>query len=403
VCNKLRVLFFLHSPNPFPGASWTRIEFFAEYLRKKGYKVAIAGSFSLFTLNKAGSVKWNGIRILNITPILMIQNLFSLMLNIVSSLVTSIPILILLRPEVVIISVPNGETGLGSYAMAKLFRIKKIVIDYRDEWEDYSINNASSRIYKRSCQYLKTVMTKCYMKSDFVITVTEPLAKSLHSRGIANVKIITNGADCNVFKPNGKEILRNKMGFNKNDFIIVYTGFIGAYYRLDVVIKALKIIIDKIPSVKLLLVGCGSDVEGVLNLANRIGLQNSVFYLGAKIDKMELGEILSASDVGIIPRDANPLWNNALPAKSLEYFACGLPVLATVHGDSLVARLIDENKIGLYSEPENVDALADTIEKIYNDNIFISDAGKRAALLIQERFDRNKIAEDFLNLLKNDC
>ena len=50
----LNILFILHYPNPFSGAGWARIFHHADYITKKGHKVAIAGVFSVSTLKKAG-------------------------------------------------------------------------------------------------------------------------------------------------------------------------------------------------------------------------------------------------------------------------------------------------------------------------------------------------------------
>jgi len=113
-----------------------------------------------------------------------------------------------------------------------------------------------------------------------------------------------------------------------------------------------------------------------------------------------LAKILSASDVGIVPFDANPLWKNALPSKALEYFACSLPVVATIFTDSILGKLITENKLGLICEPENVTALTNSLEKISNDPVFVKNVQEKACYLIHERFDRNKIALEFLNLFE---
>jgi glycosyltransferase involved in cell wall biosynthesis len=243
-------------------------------------------------------------------------------------------------------------------------------------------------------------MTKYYSNSDMVITVTESLAHSLSLRGVRkDITIVTNGADCTIFKPYDKSNSRSKMGFNEDDFILVYSGSIGVYYRLDVVIAAIKKVIIQVHNIKLIIVGFGNGLEEVLNLIKETHLQDSVFYLGTKMDKMELAEILSASDVGIVPYDANPLWKNALPVKSFEYFACGLPVIATTYKDSLLGKLIYENKIGMISDPENVNTLADIIEKMYKDSAFRTVASKRAVSLVEERFDRKKIVEKFHSLL----
>jgi len=396
--NDLKILFFLHSPNPFPGAGWTRISFFADYFNRKGHTISIAGVFSLKSLSRAGVGKWNESKIFNITPIIMIPNIYALIFNHVSSFFSSIVLIIFLRPDIVIISVPNGDCFLGSYLAAKIFR-RKILIDYRDEWEDVIITRTVSGIYNRAYKFLKTLITRCYINSAQVVTVTNAFAKSLTDRRVKNVKIIANGADTNVFKPYDKLKTRQRLGFDERDFIIMYMGGIGEYYKLGIVVRAMEKLIKKIPNVKLLLVGGGPDLQGVLNLSEDLGIRNRIFYLGPKSDKIELAEILSATDVGVVPYDANLLWKNSLPAKAFEYFACGLPVVATVYEDSTLSQLIFENKIGLVSYPENVEALADCLEKICVDNSFRKDAGKRAVLLIEERFDRNKIAEEFLNLI----
>ncbi|HYL67319.1 MAG TPA: glycosyltransferase family 4 protein [Nitrosopumilaceae archaeon] len=395
----MKILFFLHFSNPSPSAAWTRISFFADYFSRKGITIFIAGVFSFKSLGRAGRGKWNESKIFNTTPIIMATNIFALIFNHVSSFFSSMILIICLKPDIVVISVPNGDCALGSYLAAKIFR-KKILIDYRDEWEDYIIKRAVSGFYKQSYKFLKTLITRCYINSAQVVTVTNALANSLTERGVRNVKIISNGADTNVFKPYDKLKTRQRLGFDERDFIILYSGGIGEYYKLDIVVRALQKLINKVQNVKLLLVGGGPELQVVLNLSEDLGIRNRIFYLGPKSDKIELAEIISAADVGVVPYDANPLWKNSLPAKAFEYFACGLPVVATVYEDSTLGKLIFEHKIGLVSDPENVEALADCLERISIDNSFRKDASKKAVLLIEECFDRNKIAEKFLNLIK---
>lgn len=382
-----------------PGAAWTRISFFAQYFARKGETVAVAGTFSPKTLSKRGIRKWNGLTLFNITPMLMMTNILSLVFNGISSFFSSLVLIAYLRPAKVIISIPNGDGAFGCYLAAKIFR-KSIVIDYRDEWEDFIIRKTTSEIYKRSYSFLKTLMTRCYVNSDHVLTVTEPLANTLLVRGIKNVKVLTNGADTNVFKSYDKMQSRDENGLNQSDFIILYSGGIGAYYKLDIVVKSIGKLIDKLKNVRLVLVGDGPDLANVLNVAKEIDVQDRVIYLGSKSDKTDLAKIISAADVGIIPYDANPLWKNSLPAKAFEYFACGIPVVATVYRDSILGKLILENKVGLTTDPENVNALSDCFEKIFSDDYFRNNSGKIAISLIRERFDRNKIAEEFFDLIK---
>jgi glycosyltransferase involved in cell wall biosynthesis len=396
----LKILFSLHYPNPFPGAAWTRIEYFAEYFKNKGHEVSVIGVFSPKALHKAGSISRNGIDIINLTPIIMASNVFSLIFNIVSSIVTSIPLLALLRPDFTVISVPSGETAIGPYIAAKVSK-SKVVIDYRDEWEDVIIHGAKSSLYRRSYMKLRDLMTSCYLHSELVITVTEAFVRSLALRGVKKIKILPNGADLAIFRPYDKNISRKKLGFNEHDFILAFSGKIGFYYRLDLVLNALKKFISRVPNVKLIIIGEGPDLESVMRMSKEIGLQNNVFYLGTKNSKLELAQLLCAADVGIVPYDANPLWKNTLPAKAFEYLACGLPIIATAYRGSMLGKLLYESKVGLASEPGSIDELVDIMERGYDDPVFLKEAGERAVALVQERFDRKKIAEEFLSLLRD--
>lgn len=395
----MKVLFVLGFPNPFPGAAWTRISFFAKYFNDKGCKVEIAGIFSPHSLSKVRSKNWKGIKTFNICPNLIVEGILPMFLNIFSSIITLVPLLVILRPDMVVISVPPGEPAVGAYFASRLVRAK-VAIDYRDEWEDFAINNSKSRTYTKSYKLLKVFMTNIYKRSDLVVTVTPPLIKSLLLRGIRNVEFTPNGADVDLFKPYDRATIRRKLGLSENDFVIVYSGSIGGYYRLDFVTNVLSKLDSEVRSkIKLLMVGPESNMSEIIGISKKFNLENNVMYLGVKDNKKELAEIISSSDVGIIPYDANLLWKNAYGTKIFEYCACGLPVIATVYDDSILARLIKENGIGLISPPLDEEKLAEAIHRIYKNESFRKIGGKKARVLIEEKFDRNNIAEALLEKL----
>ncbi len=392
-----KFLFVLHYPNPFPGAAWTRISQHAAFINNRGHEVSVAGVFSLSSLNKAGYRIEDSIRIHNFTPVIMMQNTLVLFLNILSSIITSCIIIGAIRPNFVIISVPYGETALGAYIAAYFFR-RKIFFDYRDEWEDAIITSSASRIYRSAYRVLKRMMTRCYVHSNLVVTVTETFAQKLLSRGVQDVKIVTNGADLSVFMPRDKLVSRTKIGLSPNDFVFIFSGIIGSYYRLDIVVKALQKMNAHGCVAKLLMVGHGSEVQRILDLSVELGLQDCVVYLGAKRDKIELAEIICSADAGIVPYDANPLWKNSMPVKALEYLACGIPVIASAYQDSLIGGLILDNQVGFICTPEDSEALSLVMEKVARNEI-AEGYRERALSLVKERYDRKKLAERFLELI----
>jgi colanic acid biosynthesis glycosyl transferase WcaI len=217
--------------------------------------------------------------------------------------------------------------------------------------------------------------------------------EALKQRGLNNVKLITNGADAKTFKPLSK-------GKKNKSFTMFYSGGIGGYYRLDVAVKSMKKLTDKgLNDIKLVIAGAG-EIEELLKLARELGISSEIEYKGVIDDKAKLARLIAESDVGLIPYDDNPLWKNPLPAKFYEYCACGMPVIATVYDDSLLAMYIRKYGIGVTSPPMDKKKLAEAIYWIYKNKSFREAAGKKARALIEEKFDRNKIAEESLNLLK---
>jgi glycosyltransferase involved in cell wall biosynthesis len=395
----LKILFLYHNPTPSPDAGWTRIEFLSEFLTQKGYEVSVAGAFSYKTLANAGVLMSKGIRIINLCPVIGLTDIFSLAFNIMSSTVASFFILAFVRPDIIIISLPNGGYGVGSYMIANFFK-RKIVTDYRDEWEDYLINEAKSQINKYVYKRLKNIMTKCYYNSNVLIAVTQRVADSLKKRGLRDMKVIPNGADTTLFRPMDKIECRDKIGISKDDFVLIYSGGVGGYYRLDVVLRALQEFVTSCEAkARLLIVGHGTSLQSLLKLADDIGLKDKVTYLGKTLDKHKLVTFICASDVGIVPYDSNPLWKNSVPAKCLEYFACGLPVIATAYKDSLLGKMIIENELGALAEPENPHLLYESL-KILKANTDLGDKMIiRGPSFIKRHYDRCKIASEFYNVV----
>lgn len=389
----LKILFLLGFPNPSPNAAWTRIGSIAEAWSKIGHSVEVLGAFGYNSFQKSGTHKIDRVNLFNLIFCTYLNHPLVFMLHTVLSFIVSMLFLFAKRPDLIIVSIPRGDIGLGALMACVLFKTK-CVVDYRDEWEEYAIGSVNHGIGRLFYSIVKRFAARLYAKCKLVVAVTPNIMGALRQRGIKNVKLVPNGADIKTFKP-----LRVKK--KSNNFTIFYSGGIGGYYRLDIAAKAVMKLVDKgLRNIKLILAGRG-EVEKLLDLVPTLFKSGNIKYIGVIEDKAELAHRIAEADVGLIPYDDNPLWKNSLPAKFFEYCACGIPVVATAHEDSLLAKLIREYKIGVTSPPMDEEKLAEAIYWIYKNKVFRENAGKRARLLIEEKFDRNKIAEDFLGLIEN--
>jgi glycosyltransferase involved in cell wall biosynthesis len=382
----MKIAFVIGLPIPYPGAAWVRIESFVKSSVKRGHSVLV-----ICTEKRMKSPYLIG------TPFRRRG-----LLNIFSFFITTLTNILRHRIDVVVISVPPGIHAFGASIACYILR-KKIVFDYRDQWEEYLISKTTNKVKRVLYKILKALMTILYSKATLVVTVTPPFMEYLSKRGVENVHLIPNGADTSLFKPVCNKVsLRSKYGFENDEFILVYSGYIGRYYRLDTCVKAFARFIEAnyFKKTKLLLMGEGEDLEKILELSKVLKIEENVRYMGVKYDKKEIVELIALADVGLIPYDKNPLWRNSLPAKFFEYASCGIPVIATVDSKSILAKVIDREKIGIHVEPEDVEKLADAINILSSDKYFLEEASKRARKLIERDFDRVKISQNFLNLIE---
>jgi glycosyltransferase involved in cell wall biosynthesis len=392
----LKTLFVLGFPNPFPGAAWTRIGFFAKDWSKKGHSVEVLGIFSYESLQERGARKIGNVNIFNLIFNVGLGHPLVFTINSLVSFIVSTLFLIARKPSIAIVSVPTGDVGLGAIMACRLIGVK-YVVDYRDEWEEYEISLTNCRNKKSFYSAVKKLMASLYSKSHLKVAVTSSFISHLEHRGVTNIRLVPNGADVTVFNPYDKYGARKKLGLNANDFIIVYSGIIGAYYRLEIVIKALVKLRDVIKNIKFIIIGEGPALATILRLSKELGLRNEVLYLGVKNEKSQIAEILVAGDTGIIPGVYS---KGQVPAKFFEYCACGVPVIATLSENSLLARMINEHKVGLTVPSMDEKKLSEAILWMHKNESFRLGAGKRARLLVEMKFDRSTIAEEFFRLIE---
>ncbi len=393
---KKRFFFVIGFACPFPGAGWWRIFYFARYFKKRGHNCYVFSSVSLKSLNSPRFIEKENIKIYNILPSVQLDNPIFLLLNNIFASIASIPFFLLNRPSAVIISVPPADQLLPVFVLSKIMKLK-LIIDYRDEFEDYLVMHAGKwRFFYR---FLKIFLPYLYRNVALVTPVTPAVAENLKRRGIYNVKVVYDGVDTKIFRQLNKNKMRSEFHIPQDSFVIAYLGGIYKPYRVDIVIRALKKLNEKDSKHKyLLILAGGGDVKSVLNLAKSLGIFDSVKYFGVIKNPTEIAKILSLADCGIIPYDDNPLWQKTYSTKLFEYCAVGLPVVATVHENSVLATAIKEHEMGLIVPPINSDALASLLETLRSDKELMAKMGL-SALKFARNYDKEKLARDLLETI----
>jgi glycosyltransferase involved in cell wall biosynthesis len=188
-----------------------------------------------------------------------------------------------------------------------------------------------------------------------VIAVSEHIRSLLTAAGVPAEKIhvIPDGIEIPPELPSREERARQRRLFDLRDdgFVV---GHIGAFTRekgQDLALEAIRRIAEKLPSVRLLLVGDGPPATMTRIREQARAMGDRVRILGSL---EELTGFFAALDLFIMPSRAEGLGSAAL--------------LAMAHGKAVIAsrvgglpEVVEEGRTGWLVTPDSADALADAV------------------------------------------
>jgi glycosyltransferase involved in cell wall biosynthesis len=147
-------------------------------------------------------------------------------------------------------------------------------------------------------------------------------------------------------------------------FRIVYHGTIAHRLGIDLIVRAMALVANRIPA-ELWVYGSGDYLREAIALSSQLGLEGKVHFSGKFFPVEQIPLMVSGMDLGIIGNRHNLACDRyMLPVKLLEYVYLGVPVVAPRL--AVIARYFDDMMIRCY-DPENVEQMADAIVELYHD------------------------------------
>ena len=126
-------------------------------------------------------------------------------------------------------------------------------------------------------------------------------------------------------------------------------------------------------------------------------LANVVFT--GLVPRAELPAYLASSDACLVHFRKDDLFGTILPSKFFEDAAMGRPILLGFEGDARA--MLEEADCGIAFEPSNDEELAAAAERLAaapaEERRRLGENGRRYVL---ERYDRRKLAHDYLDILE---
>ena len=207
--------------------------------------------------------------------------------------------------------------------------------------------------------------------ADHVITVSEHWRQTLISRGVPEDKcsVVMNLADEDLFTPSRSH--RSPDG----EFRLIYHGTVTYRYGLDLAIRAVALVKEEIPEIRLTILGMGDQMPELARLRRELGLEGFVeLDEGFRLAE-DLPPFIGRADLGVVPYRNDIFTDGLLPTKLMEYAAMGIPCIAA--RTTAIDAYFRDTMVEFFT-PGDAEDLARRIRDLHGDRGRLADLGRRS-------------------------
>lgn len=211
--------------------------------------------------------------------------------------------------------------------------------------------------------------------SDHAIISNHIWHKTLTSRSVKKDKCTTimNYPDNSIFYRRSLKRINDK-------FLIIYPGTLNWHQGVDIAVKALAIIKNKVPEVEFHIYGEGpgrNDID-VLIKTNRLA---SRVFLNPPLPIDQIAEVMANCDLGIVPKRNDSFGGEAFSTKTLEFMSLGVPII--VSRTKIDNYYFDESIVKFFT-PEDEKDLADAMLLLIRNKKLREDLAEKAFKFVEK-------------------
>lgn len=282
-----------------------------------------------------------------------------------------------------------------SAALLARWRRVPFLLEVRDLWPYFAVASGvlRSTLVIRLSRWLERQL---YRAADVVVVNSPGFVQHVSARGAKRVELIPNGVDCEAFiDADIVGDIRGQLGIN-NGFLVLYAGAHGLSNDLITVLRAAEELKSD-PGIHIVLVGAGKEKANLIAQAQAWELTQVHFI--DPVPKQRMPEVLAQADAGLAILMAIDAYKTTYPNKIFDYMAASLPVLCAI--DGVIRDVIEKGQAGLYVEPGNPSALADSILQLAADRASVKQMGEAGRRWVCARYDRSNLASDFAVIMED--
>jgi colanic acid biosynthesis glycosyl transferase WcaI len=238
-----------------------------------------------------------------------------------------------------------------------------------------------------------------YTCSDHVATITEGMRKRLFQKGVPPEKVglyynWIDVAEASIKRETGK--FRSQHPAIKDKWLVAYAGNIGIKQGVDVLL-VLAETMRAFDQVHFVIAGDGADKERLQKLAAAKGLTNLTFL--PFLSQPDYFDLLQDIQLSFIAQRKGT-GDVFFPSKLLGIMAMSKPVLISADQESELARFVRKYDSGLTVDAGEVDGLAASVRRLFEDPRLLAQLGDNALEAVRQ-FDREVVLGKLLGWIQN--
>lgn len=274
-------------------------------------------------------------------------------------------------------AIPSGPTGI---VLSEIFDIPSVVSVLGGD-----IYDPSKKISPHRNLLLRTIIKWILDRSDEIVAESNNIKSN-------TIKYYHPNKDITVIPlgfvaPDFKKATREDMDLLNKDIILISVGRLVKRKGYEWALKATSELND--PRVTYLIIGDGPEKENLKSLAKRLGVENSVRFLGYVSEDKKF-QYLSVSDLYILSS-----LHEGFGVCLLEAMHCGLPIVSTDNGGH--TDFLNERRNSLKVPVEDATSFARKIQELIYDPGLRTQIGKNNKEDIK-KLDIEKISIVYENL-----
>lgn len=251
-------------------------------------------------------------------------------------------------------------------------------------------------VFEKGLQYslYRFVLKALWRRATVFVTVSNYMAGYLTRRiGITpeRIKVIPNAVRLDVFDLQrvSKRLSRQNLGISEQDIVLGFVGRLNSIKGVDLLVRAMPLLLRQSRHYFLLLVGEGPERESLQTLAQKLRVDDRIRFLGFCDN---IPQIVAAFDIGVVPSR-----QESFGIVCLEMMRMMVPLVSSGVGG--MAEYVIDGKTGLMLKENTPEEICRCVQLLSEDQK-LRNSIVDAAYKLSERFSVQEYVKAYRQMYK---